>query len=110
MLTDDFSQPHAWLRNAIASDQQRARGGVAGSMNLAAFEHGKPQRGIADRTCHHHSFAGLCPTAVNHLAIRHATERGYRDHHWARRRNRVAAEQRTSELRGVLAERRRERL
>ena len=79
-------------------------------MDLAALEHGKPQRGVADRARHHHALAGLGAAAMNHLARRHAAERGDRDHQRARRRNRIAAEQRTAELRGILAERRRERL
>ena len=49
---------------------------------------------------------GLRAAATDHLARRHAAERGDRDHQRPRRRNRIAAEQRAAEQAGVLAERR----
>jgi hypothetical protein len=74
-----------------------------------ALQHVEAQRGIADRPRHHHAVAGLCPAAMDHPARCHAPERGDRHHQRPRRRNRVAAEQRTAKLRGILAERVRER-
>ena len=91
---------HARLRHAIAPDQRVARGRIGcRGVDLSALENGKPQRGVADRARHHHALAGFCAAAMNHLARRHAAERGDRDHQRARRRNGVAAQQRTAELR-----------
>ncbi len=76
----------------------------------AALKHIEAERGVADRAGDHDAIARLGAAAVDHPACGHPPERGDRDHQRARRRNRVAAEQRTAELDRILAQPARERL
>ena len=110
MVANDLGHCDARLRNAIATDQRLTRGLVGcGGMHLPAAQDGKPQCGVADGARHHHAVAGLGPAAMNHLARRYAAECGDRYHQRSRRRHSVPAQQWAGELRGILAQCRRER-
>src|ERR1700722_18506463 len=100
MRANRGSERIARLWHAITANQQVARCGVAAKRcrRPAPFQYIKTKRRIADCPAHHDMIAWSCTAAVNHPVRRDTAERGDRDHHWARRRNRVAAEQWTMEI------------
>ena len=98
VIANGLRQRVARLRHAVASDQQVPGCGIIGQCRggRAALEDIETERGVADRPRHHHAVAGLRAEAMDHLARGNASERRDRNHQRARRRDGIAAEQRTA--------------
>ena len=111
VIANRLRQRRARLRHPIAPDQHLPCRRIVSERrgDGAASEDIETERGVADRSRHHHAVAGFRAAAMDHPARGHAPERRDRDHQRPRRRNRIAAQQRAAELRRILAKPARER-